>query len=90
MRFKKLKTTVAVSMIVFILLVGSIVALGVSERVQSQKSNSASLKLLEPTYPNQNTQVNTNTQTNNVQTQPTPTPVQTQQTIFNTVRTRAS
>ncbi len=86
MRFKKLKTTVAIALIIFILVIGSIVIIGL---VQAAKNQNHTPQRLTVTNVNQANSPQVNKNTNNVQTQ-----VQTQQQsqiIFHPmIRTMAS
>ena len=79
MRFKKLKTFVGISLVVFILVVGSIIAFG----YLSQHHDDNEVLILTPVYSGSKATTSSGTVTTTTQTT-------TQPTVVHTIRTRAS
>jgi hypothetical protein len=92
MRFKKLRFVVAIAIVLFILLVGNIVAFGLAKNNNSDSKNTQELKLLAPIYPNKSSgdiSQNSNSVHDNqnvVVTNPSPPKV----VVHRTIRTSAS
>ena len=90
MRFKKLKIFVGISMILFILIVGNILAFGLLKKYDNESDDS---KIVAPVYvnkpfvPSSTSQQTTSTVTKNPST---PTPSSSTTVVQQTTRTRAS